>query len=378
MATKSTESAVHTSVELGNPNEDEKKKLKKEVQPNEDEKKKEIQSNEDEKKKEVPYTYNIDKHGWALIEHYIWDIGEDEEIEQLIDKSLRILLIHPDFDKLLWKNKKNIRKLYADGNFGAIVSKIHPILTEITTAMAIKIENPSFLDNARASYTNLKTAVTTGSVSDDSAKTCCCFSKEEEEKKKHLQQSQYAFWNSTVYKHLKDEFVLKTKANQAYFWSFLVSIACCIKYLEIEINAMAQFDIKKDQTKQEKKNQVIWEGFIVSPTHGTVGVNKVDDDNLKKTKSKDTYLSDYLPVAINRQKTRVVDKNEDKKCAGCFVPLAEIDWHKHDKPYCPHCVKFRVYQECVRKFVLEFDNEETVEDLWPWYENSKNSNNHKH
>eukprot|EP01083_Nonionella_stella_P287343 978036_1 len=307
-------------------------------------------SNEDEKKKEE-YTYNIDKHGWALIEHYIWDIGEDEEIEQLIDKALRILLIHPDFDTLLWKNKDSIEKLYEDGNFGEIVSQIHPmmeiILHEITAAMA-KIENTSAF---RQSLMNLKT-VTTRAVSDDSAKT---FSKAEEEQKKekHLQQSQYAFWNRTVYKHLMDAFVLKTKANQAYFWSFLVSIACCIKYLEIEINAMAQFDIKKDQTKQEKKNQVIWEGFIVSPTNGTVGVNKVDG-----TEAVDESKDTYLPVAINRQKTQYAKKEQ---CAGCFVPLAEIDWHKHGEPYCPHCVKFRVYQECVRKFVLEFDNEETVE-----------------
>eukprot|EP01083_Nonionella_stella_P287342 978035_1 len=316
-------------------------------------------SNEDEKKKEE-YTYNIDKHGWALIEHYIWDIGEDEEIEQLIDKALRILLIHPDFDTLLWKNKDSIEKLYEDGNFGEIVSQIHPILLKITAATVVaKMENTSALKSLQ----NFTGTVTT--------KTCCGFAtagtEQEQTKERHLQQSQYAFWNSTVYKQLKDAFVLNTKAKEAYFWSFLVSIACCIKYLEIEINAMAQFDIKKDQAKQVKKKQVIWDGFIVSPTHGTVGVNKVDgteavderdEDNPTKHKPRET---EYFAVAINREKTMPVGENEPKHCAGCFVKLTEINWRKHDEPYCPHCVKFRVYQECVRKFVLEFDNEETVE-----------------
>ena len=47
----------------------------------------------------------IDNEGYALIESYIWDIGEDEETERLIDKAIRILLIHPEFGSNSFSNQ---------------------------------------------------------------------------------------------------------------------------------------------------------------------------------------------------------------------------------------------------------------------------------
>eukprot|EP01083_Nonionella_stella_P075254 204496_1 len=306
--------------------------------------------------KDAPNNYNTDEKGWALIETYIWDIGEDEEIEQLIDKALRILLIHPAFDTLLWKNQKNIQKLYNDVSFGEIVSQIHGILSDITEEMIkAKIESTSALKG----LTDLTDSIG-GMIQNIGGKS--------EEKEKEIdasRASKYAFWNVTVYKELKNAFSINNKAKKSYFWSFLVAIACTIKYLEIEINAMPQFDIQKSTKKRDEKKQVIWKGFIVPPTHGTVGVNKLDDE--KELKQEETQ---YVPLAIKKQKTMAT--NTTDHCAGCFVQLTETNWLKNNEPYCQHCIKFRVYQECVRKFVLEFDNEETVDDLWPWYENSKN------
>eukprot|EP01083_Nonionella_stella_P176726 619094_1 len=330
--------------------------------------------------KDAPNNYNTDEKGWALIETYIWDIGEDEEIEQLIDKALRILLIHPAFDTLLWKNKDAIQNLYADGTFGDIVSQIHGILFKITEAMVVaKIENTSALKSMKGTLSGMVKHIAAQSELNETEIDATVNATEEEEEMKNMsasdlynfgdkeqRASDYAFWNISVYKDLKDAFGIDNKAKETYLWSFLVAIACCIKYLEIEINAMPQFDIQKSTKKRDEKKQVIWKGFIVPPTHGTVGVNKLDDE-----KEIEHEVTQYVPLVINKTKTVLVRSGTDH-CTGCFVPLTEINWRKHGKPYCPQCIKFRVYQECVRKFVLEFDNEETVDDLWPWYENSKN------
>eukprot|EP01083_Nonionella_stella_P300259 1024032_1 len=329
--------------------------------------------------KDAPNNYNTDEKGWALIESYIWDIGEDEEIEQLIDKALRILLIHPAFDTLLWKNKDAIQNLYADGTFGDIVSQIHGILFKITEAMVVaKIENTSALKSMKGTLSGMVKHIAAQSELNETEIDATVNATEEEEEMKNMsasdlynfgdkeqRASDYAFWNISVYKDLKDAFGIDNKAKETYLWSFLVAIACCIKYLEIEINAMPQFDIQKSTKKRDEKKQVIWKGFIVPPTHGTVGVNKLDDE--KELKQEETQ---YVPLAIKKQKTMAT--NTTDHCAGCFVQLTETNWLKNNEPYCQHCIKFRVYQECVRKFVLEFDNEETVDDLWPWYENSKN------
>merc|ERR1712154_253577 len=103
--------------------------------------------------------------------------------------------------------------------------------------------------------------------------------------------------------------------------------------------------------------------------HGTVGVNYHPDDDSAKIRTANT---EFVPISVKRTKTVYHTELDEKHCAGCFVRMNETNWHKDGKPYCSQCIKFRVYQECVRKFVLEYDNEETRDDLWPWYENSKN------
>eukprot|EP01083_Nonionella_stella_P012081 34298_1 len=65
--------------------------------------------------------------------------------------------------------------------------------------------------------------------------------------------------------------------------------------------------------KRDKKKQVIWKGFIVPPTHGTVGVNKLDDEKEFKEEEKQ-----YAPLAITKQlqQTIAVDKTQTDHCAG--------------------------------------------------------------
>ena len=46
------------------------------------------------------------------------------------------------------------------------------------------------------------------------------------------------------------------------------------KYLEIEINAMQQFDVKKSSVSKMGRKKAHWKGFIVAPSHGTVGTRR--------------------------------------------------------------------------------------------------------
>merc|ERR1712228_708941 len=99
------------------------------------------------------------------------------------------------------------------------------------------------------------------------------------------------------------------------------------------------------------------------------------DDDQNQIGHKNT---EFVPTSVENVGTKMhlekLDTNDQpmQECEGCFLQMRETNWHKDDKPYCAQCIKFRVYQECVRKFVLEYDNEETRDDLWPWYENNKN------
>ena len=139
---------------------------------------------------------------------------------------------------------------------------------------------------------------------------------------------------------------------------------------------MPQFDIVKSKT-QRAKQKIIWKGFVVPPSKGTVGVNDFGDDQEERSEIK-RARTQFAPVPVEKMRTEIFSENGIvESCEGCFVKLREANWNKDGQPYCAQCIKFRVYQECVRKFVLEYDNEETRDDLWPWYENSKNQHEHE-
>ena len=157
------------------------------------------------------------------------------------------------------------------------------------------------------------------------------------------------------------------------------------KYLEIEIYAMPRYDLARPSNSNNEKQQVIWDGFVIPPTHGTVAVNQIieadDDDEEDEEKKEQHEESESIRTgthlqspSVKKMATQYFDSDEkDTHCDGCFVVLKKAKWQQEKKKYyCDRCVKFRVYQECVRKFVLEYENEETRDDLWPWYENCKN------
>ena len=195
--------------------------------------------------------YNVDDNGWALIETYIWDIGDDEEIEKLIDKAIRILLINPEFENFLWKNKKTLTKIYDDKSFGQVVSQIHGIIMDITQEMVIaQMETTSTLQSLKqtvnlGSLQGMFKHVTSKSDQDDDneLEINTVQNKEEDKELAALSDDEvyrintdsemnmaekYAFWNMTVYNELKKVFNITNKARESYLWSYLLSVACCI------------------------------------------------------------------------------------------------------------------------------------------------------
>eukprot|EP01084_Bolivina_argentea_P062868 114915_1 len=113
---------------------------------------------------------------------------------------------------------------------------------------------------------------------------------------------------------------------------------------------MPQFDLQKSTKSYQDKMNVIWNGFIVPPTHGAIGVNyhpddvnyHPDDDDTDKIRKDNT---EFIPIAVERRTKHIVN---EENCAGCFARMNETNWYKDSKPYCSQCIKFRVYQECVR------------------------------
>eukprot|EP01083_Nonionella_stella_P222606 794153_1 len=178
----------------------------------------------------ISATPTVDQEGWAIIEPYIWGAGEDEQIEQMIDKALRILLIHPAFDTLLWKNKDSIQKLYADASFSDIVSQIHGILFKITEAMVVaKIENTSALKSLTGTISGMAKHIAAQSELNQVDIDATVDATEEEEEMKNMsasdlyhfsdkqqRASDYAFWNISVYKDLKNAFGIDNKAKETY------------------------------------------------------------------------------------------------------------------------------------------------------------------
>ena len=240
------------------------------------------------------------QEGFPLLEPYIWDVGEDESLEQLIDKAIRLLLLHPTFVEKIWKNKDdNLKQLYNDKSFGEIVSKVHHDvmnICEITFIQEIKrkqiktetrkattrrtismaknknshvqtaLELASINDEIKANINAVATAgkmqgiriergtETTSSQASINNKKSSVELVESVDDGHVDEQFRLAESNNLIlsYKDLKEmneKFGIKTGSNgnderqkELYLWSFLLSLACTIKYLEIEIISTPIFD----------------------------------------------------------------------------------------------------------------------------------------
>eukprot|EP01084_Bolivina_argentea_P111706 199255_1 len=117
---------------------------------------------------------------------------------------------------------------------------------------------------------------------------------------------------------------------ESYLYSFLLVIGCTIKYLQFQIKAMQPYDIKvkSDQATNNQNSNNSLKGYLLMPNSDAISINDQDFAN-----------------KIEVVKCDVKNDTENT---------------------------YRIYQEYVRKFVLEYENEEICEALWPWYENTEN------
>ena len=135
----------------------------------------------------------------------IWDVGETEKGEKLIDKAIRLLLVHPRFGKKIWENARAIEKLYNDNTFYQIVSQIRSEVIYICTG------NYDNTDNDDDTIVELPQSDSRTSEKLDS-------------KYNHL------VLNSKELKKLHNMFCqgFYSKQRQLCLWSFLVALACTI------------------------------------------------------------------------------------------------------------------------------------------------------
>ena len=145
-------------------------------------------------------------------------------------------------------------------------------------------------------------------------------------------------------------FKTDTKEKRAYLWAFLLIVAATIKYLEIEISSMAQFDLKNKSKTASKtdRSPKAWKGFIIPPTYGSPNVNFIDDeikdDDEHKGHRSDSSTSMKLEssgtivINANMDRRKTVDAASYKICDGCYRTLKSTKWFRNGKPYCDLCL----------------------------------------
>eukprot|EP01084_Bolivina_argentea_P070332 127861_1 len=124
--------------------------------------------------------------------------------------------------------------------------------------------------------------------------------------------------------NLKQAFTIH---SESYLYSFLLVIASTIKYVISEFEATPLYDIH-EETNTHTENKEL----------------KEDINLLEKTIDKG-----YLLAPKKQQINRTIK-----------IPKTVNNYEN----------KYRIYQEYVRKFVLEYEHKNLGVELWPWYENT--------
>ena len=83
------------------------------------------------------YSENIDDKGYPLIFSYLWDIGDNDDIEALIDSAIRLLLIHPMFEDTIWKDRRIVSQIYNDNTFWKVPLMIPDLVEQISNEITL-------------------------------------------------------------------------------------------------------------------------------------------------------------------------------------------------------------------------------------------------
>ena len=217
----------------------------------------------------------------------------------------------------------------------------------------------------------------------------------------------YFYFQSTdeYIQEWKKRYCLLTLQQQKYFYSFILCICAVMKYIECEFShQMISFPYKKSFGNQQgvfaslddsdvqrhKRDFELWNGFFIPPEHqfqtSQISQDSVDIKNKRKARylnqKKANVKSWYKSLAIVEPLKKFIYENKDKKdkMTGqdtkqifCSHQANQCDtlWLSNSTQdvYCNRCAILLQFSECIRKFVLECENREVTDFLWPWYRN---------
>ena len=211
---------------------------------------------------------------------------------------------------------------------------------------------------------------------------------------------------NSLYNYFKDKneyieewkrlYLLDTDEQQMFFWSHILTICACMKYINIEFeNQMVSFAFERvnnldssilsqmdfNDVQREIRDMISWDGFLIPPTNlfqtndVRIDENDLTDEDWLKKQGYATILIQWRSKHFQPRKkakaftTRI--KSRQIYCGHDIDPRYQTYWQTTTGyTYCDDCAKLLQFAECIRKFVLEFENDEVVELLWPWYRNT--------
>eukprot|EP01083_Nonionella_stella_P040725 110414_1 len=187
----------------------------------------------------------------------------------------------------------------------------------------------------------------------------------------------------------KKRYTLSTLQQQKYFFSFILCICAVIKYIECEFtHQIISFPFNNDDrdgeqglftnlddsdVQRHKRNFELWSGFFIPPEH-QFQTTQMDNDSVNRT----TFYKELAivePFCKFRYRTNKKQKlllgSTHHVCCNHIANVEDILWlsNRTQDVYCNRCGVLLQFTECIRKYVLETENNEVVDFLWPWYRN---------
>eukprot|EP01083_Nonionella_stella_P115996 344350_1 len=211
----------------------------------------------------------------------------------------------------------------------------------------------------------------------------------------------YFLADSDFVNEWKERFLLSEETQVYYFWSFILSIATTMKYMELELeNQLITFSFRRSKhmavdiksgvinsldtsdLRREMRDLDLFEGFIVPPLQimQTQDVWNSAEDQLKP---RDWYRT--LSTVGTLKKRKYYDSFggtlhtlECRRKKNGLYETCPHDFHADDYPwkgqlgtlYCDRCANMMRFGEYLRKFCLEYENRELMQFLWPWHKNT--------
>eukprot|EP01083_Nonionella_stella_P209508 759378_1 len=211
------------------------------------------------------------------------------------------------------------------------------------------------------------------------------------------------YWQNTnkFIEEWKHRYLLSTKPQQLYFWSYILCIATIMKYIEIELaHQLISIPFERDPIKQDveytglddsdlqrhKIDCQLWNGFFMPPQNQLQtaqisrhmdGTDSFDDwyEGLSRVEPLTKFIND---TRRSRTSKSMLQKSKAVAC-GHSVSKGDVLWYSEQTYdiYCNRCATLLQFSECIRKYVLESESSEVIDFMWPWYRNYSHRNDRK-